>query len=76
MTNGTGFTDMLVTPTAGITWSMGEDLIDKYVITRIEGRSRNPLYQLGISVLNPTRSAANLLRWKMPWYRDDRNRGE
>jgi hypothetical protein len=76
MTNGTGFTDMLVTPTAGITWSMGEDLIDKYVIKRIEGHSRNPFYQLGISVLNPTRSAANLLRWKMPWYRDDRNRGE
>jgi hypothetical protein len=76
MTNGTGFTDMLVTPTAGVTWSLGEDLIDKYVIKRIEGRSRNPLYQLGISVLNPTRSAANLLRWKMPWYRDDRNREE
>lgn len=76
MSNGTGFTDMLVTPTAGLTWSIGEDLIDKYVIRRIEGHSRNPLYQMGISMLNPTRGAANLLRWKTPWYRDDRNRVE
>jgi hypothetical protein len=72
MTNGTGFTDMLVTPTAGITWSIGEDLIDKYVIRRIEGHSRNVFYRMGISMLNPTRSAANLLRWKTPWYRDNR----
>jgi hypothetical protein len=76
MTNGTGFTDMLVTPTAGVTWSIGEDLIDKYVIRRIEGHSRNVFYLMGISMLNPTRGAANLLRWKAPWYRDDRNREE
>jgi hypothetical protein len=74
MTNGTGFTDMLVTPTAGVTWSMGEDLIDKYLIRRIEGHSANLLYRMGISMLNPTRCAANLLRWKAPWYRDTRNR--
>jgi hypothetical protein len=74
MTNGTGFTDMLVTPTAGVTWSMGEDLIDKYLIRRLEGHSTNPLYRMSISMLNPTRSAANLLRWKAPWYRDTRNR--
>lgn len=72
MTNGTGFTDMLVTPTAGVTWSIGEDLIDKFVIKRIEGHSRNVFYQMGISMLNPTRGAANLLRLKTPWYRDTR----
>ena len=71
-TNGTGFTDLLVTPTAGVTWSIGEDLIDKFVIRRLEGHSRNPMYQMGISVLNPTRSLANLLRMKAPWYRDTR----
>jgi hypothetical protein len=73
MTNGTGFTDMLVTPTAGVTWSMGEDLIDHFVIRKIENRSRNPFYLMGISMLNPTRGAANLLRLLAPWYRDSRS---
>ena len=76
MSNGTGFTDLLVTPTAGVTWSMGEDLIDKYVIRRIENLSRNPLYLMGISMLNPTRGAANLLRFKAPWHRDTRRQSE
>lgn len=72
MTNGTGMVDLVVTPVAGTAWTVGEDLIDRYAIRKLEGRTRNPLALSAISVLNPTRSFANLLRWRAPWYRDSR----
>lgn len=33
---------------------------------------RRKLWLLGISVLNPTRGVANVLRMKTPWHRDTR----
>jgi hypothetical protein len=73
MTNGTGLVDLMMTPIGGTTIMLGEDLLDKYAIQRLEGVSRNRAYLLSISFLNPTRSFANLLRFKAPWYRDSRN---
>lgn len=73
MTNGTGLIDLIMTPAGGTVYVVGEDVIDKYAIRRLERVSRNRAYLLSISVLNPTRSFANLLRFKTPWYRDSRD---
>ncbi len=72
LTNGTGVTDLVTTPIAGTAFLIGEDILDRYAIHRLESISRNPAWLLAISVLNPSRSAANLLRWKSPWFRDGR----
>lgn len=71
-TNGAGWTDFVMSPTGGFVWMVGEDALDKKVISRLEQKSRNPLYLLALSALNPNRSVANLMRFKMPWYRDTR----
>lgn len=72
VTNGAGLVDFVMTPVGGGVWMVGEDALDKVLITRLERVSRNPAWLLAISILNPNRSAANLLRFKMPWHRDTR----
>ena len=52
---------------------IGEDMADRYLIKRIENRYHNKTVRaLARSMLNPTRSYANLLRFEAPWIRDDR----
>lgn len=65
------YVDIVMTPTAGIAMLITEDLVDRYVIKKIERYSQN-LYLKALSrmLLNPTRTMANLLRLKTPWYRD------
>ena len=65
------YVDLVVTPTAGLGLLVAEDALDRYVIEGIERRS-NSFYAkiLCRMALNPTRTAANLLRFKKPWYRD------
>ncbi|HUS18740.1 MAG TPA: hypothetical protein VMZ25_03745 [Terriglobales bacterium] len=75
LSNGTGAVDLVMTPLGGTAWLVGEDLLDKYAIARLERVSNQKLWLLSISVLNPTRSVANLLRMKTPWHRDTRTVG-
>src|SRR3954462_4916865 len=70
LTNGTGAVDFVMTPVAGTALAIGEDLIDRHIIWRLEGRTNNRFALLGMSVRNPTRALANMLRGKAPWYRD------
>lgn len=72
LTNGTGMVDLVMTPVGGTAWLIGEDALDRYAITRLERVSDRKLWLLGISVLNPTRSVANMLRFRAPWHRDTR----
>ena len=66
--------DLVVTPIVGTGWLIGEDLLDRYVISYFEGKTSNRTARFIIrGSLNPTRSFANLLRFKKPWYRDNRN---
>jgi hypothetical protein len=68
-----GVNDLVVTPIVGIAWMIGEDAVDRYVIKWIENHTHNSIINLlARSTLNPTRSYANLLRLKVPWYRDSR----
>jgi len=67
------YVDIVVTPVVGTAWLVGEDALDKYLIRFIDDRVKNrTLHALLRSFLNPTRSMANVLRGKHPWYRDDR----
>ncbi len=68
-----GAVDLVVTPLAGLGWQVGEDVIDKYLITWIESRTSNRVIRMfARGVLNPTRSFANVMRLKVPWTRDTR----
>ena len=66
------YVDLVVTPIGGFGWMVLEDFVDKNIIHMIERRSSGNFYIKIASrtFLNPSRSAANLLRFKTPWYRD------
>lgn len=65
------YVDLVVTPTAGIGLLVMEDVVDRYVLRKIERHSGNFYIKIaGRMVLNPTRTIANLLRFKKPWHRD------
>lgn len=66
------YVDLVVTPTVGLGLLVTEDALDRHVIERIERAcsGSRPLRIASRMLLNPTRSAANLLRLKKPWYRD------
>lgn len=65
------YIDLIITPTVGTAMLITEDAIDRFLIERIESKTKN--YYLMIfsrMLLNPTRTVANLVRFKLPWYRD------
>lgn len=63
--------DMVVTPTLGTAWLVGEDALDRYLVRWVEGRTDRLLWRgLARVLFNPMRGAANLIRFKTPWYRD------
>ena len=66
------YVDLVVTPTAGVGFLILEDFLDKHLIHLIERRNSGNFYLMVVSrmLLNPARSAANLMRFKTPWYRD------
>lgn len=68
-----GMVDVVTTPVAGVGLIALEDVLDRYVVQKIEDRISNRVLRiLARSVLNPDRSFANVLRWKYPWHRDTR----
>lgn len=71
-TNNTGWVDFIITPTVGTLWILAEDAIDKEVSERLVAHAGpNAIYPKIIrGALNPSRTMANLLRARKPWYRD------
>src|SRR5271156_1107308 len=70
-TNNTGWVDFIVTPTAGTLWMLAEDTLDRFVSDRIQGDNRARIMPKIIrGALNPSRTMANAVRFKAPWYRD------
>jgi hypothetical protein len=68
-----GFVDHVITPVLGLAWQVGEDSLDRYVVRWIERRTTRPWVRaVARTGLNPTRSFANLMATRVPWYRDDR----
>ena len=68
-----GFVDHVVTPVVGTGWSIGEDVIDRYLIVPIEMRSTGRWPKIfARSFLNPARTFANMMSADYPWYRNNR----
>ncbi len=68
-----GLDDLIVTPLLGMVWMVGEDAMDRYILRWIEARSHNyVIIALARSTMTPTRAYANVLRFKKPWFRDNR----
>ena len=69
----TSYCDLVLTPTVGLLWLVGEDAVDRYVIRKIESYTQNRvIVKAARGFLNPTRTLSNVLRLKRPWYRDTR----
>ncbi len=71
-TNETGWVELVTTPVGGLGWTFGEDALDKHVIRKLEGVSKNPILLTTYQLLTPGRGFANILRLRPPWYRDSR----
>jgi hypothetical protein len=70
-TNNTGWTDFITTPTIGTLWTVLEDFLDRRVSDPLEERYPGRLApRIFRGAVNPTRTMANALRGKNPWYRD------
>ena len=70
-TNNTGWVDFIITPTVGSLWMLAEDTLDRYVSDRVQGENRSRILpKILRGTLNPSRTMANALRLKAPWYRD------
>jgi hypothetical protein len=68
-----GAVDLVITPTAGVGLSVLEDIVDRYIIRKMEGDTSSRVRKVLLrAMLNPNRAFANVLRWKVPWHRDTR----
>ena len=65
------YVDFVITPTVGTLWTVGEDMAERYILRRMENGSNDILTNVMRLLLTPTRSAANVLRFKRPWHRDN-----
>jgi hypothetical protein len=68
-----GFITLVDTPTLGAITMIGEDALDRYLIMGLENRTAiGPLIVLVRCFLNPGRSFAKVMAFKLPWERDTR----
>lgn len=68
-----GFVDHVITPNMGMLWLVGGDILDRYVVRKIEDRSHNTGIRILARVaLNPPLGFANVLSFKRPWQRENR----
>jgi hypothetical protein len=69
-TNETGMQDFFITPIGGLAWNVGEDAIDRFILQRVRHATRNKWLLLASSMTTPGKSAANITRFRAPYYRD------
>jgi hypothetical protein len=69
-TNNTGWVDFVITPILGTGLIVAEDYVDT-ITDRLVRRHPNAVrYKLLRAGANPSRSVANVLRGRYPWFRD------
>lgn len=70
------YLDLIITPTIGTGVIIGEDAVDKYILKnwleKKNGYQVTNKIRIWRSILTPSISFANLLRWQVPWKRNDR----
>jgi hypothetical protein len=65
--------DLVVTPSIGFAWMVGEDFLDRHAVRGLENHTDSRVLRaLARGFLNPSRSFANMMRGKAPWFRDTR----
>jgi hypothetical protein len=69
-TNETGMQDFFFTPIGGLAWNVGEDAIDRFILSRVRRGTRNKWLLLASSLSTPGKSAANIARFRATYYRD------
>lgn len=69
-TNETGMQDFFFTPIGGLAWNVGEDAIDRFILSRVRRGTRNKWLLLASALSTPGKSAANVSRFRAPYYRD------
>lgn len=68
-----GFITLVDTPTLGFCTMLAEDTADRYLLIGLENRTTNRvIIILARSFLNPGRTFANLMAFRLPWVRDTR----
>jgi hypothetical protein len=68
-----GFITLVDTPTLGFCTMLAEDAADRYVIIGMENRTTNRMVIILVrSFLNPGRTFANMMAFRVPWNRDTR----
>lgn len=73
-TNETGMQDWFVTPIFGMGWNVGEDALDRFVVAHIRhAHPRNRVLLSVASLITPTKTAANITRFRPLYYRDADN---
>jgi hypothetical protein len=65
------YVDLVVTPTVGTAFLVGEDALDRYFLRRYDKMKNRILRNTIRTLLNPMRSSANIFRFKLPWHRDN-----
>jgi hypothetical protein len=71
VTNNTGWVKFISTPLGGTLWTMNEDFIDHYISNRLQHAfPDSPYPKIFRGAMNPSRTMANGMRGKKPWYRD------
>jgi hypothetical protein len=69
-TNETGMQDFFFTPIGGLAWNVGEDAIDRFILSRVRHATRNKFLLFASSLSTPGKSAANVARFRATYYRD------
>ena len=62
--------DFFITPIGGLAWNVGEDAIDRFILSHVRHGTRNKWLLLASSLSTPGKSAANVARFRAPYYRD------
>jgi hypothetical protein len=66
----TGWVDHVVTPAGALGFMVAEDVLDRYLMTRIESWTGNRvLLALSRMALNPSRTLSNAAQGRSPWFR-------
>jgi hypothetical protein len=68
-TNNTGWVDFIVTPTVGTGWIILEDAIEVEFVDKAIPDHHSATHNLLLAGLTPSRTMANFLAGKHPWYR-------
>lgn len=70
---GYGFNDHIMTNNGGMVWMVGGDILDRYIVRKIEDHTTSvPLRLIARLALNPPLGMANLMDMNYPWHRENR----